>query len=68
MLSGTDTLVNEEIVWNSWPFDHTESVWTEEEGWEILNEMDSQETGCRHWFKQNFVRQLPRAATLVTYH
>lgn len=67
MLSRTDTLVNEEVVWNSWPSEGIESTWSEEEGWEILNET-TQEIGNRHWFKQNYIRHMPQSATTVTYH
>lgn len=68
MLTGPDTLVNEEIVWNNWQAERLESILSDEANWEILNETDSQDVGSRHWFKQNYVHYMPQSATMITYH
>lgn len=68
MLSGPDTLVNEEIVWNNWLAEQLDSSLSDEVSWEILNQSDSDDIGSRHWFKQNYVHQMPQNATMITYH
>lgn len=66
--TSTDISVIEEIIRKNWPSQGTDASLTEDSAWEILNDNNADDALNRHWFKQNYVHQMPQHTSSVMYH
>ncbi len=66
----TDISNLDEIIKKSWPNQGTDAaIKKDESDWDILNETSNENVGSnRHWFKQNFVNQMPQSSSRLIYH
>lgn len=63
-----DSSLIQEILRKQWPQEHPDAGVDEESNWEILDENNEHDALKRHWFKQNYVNQVPRTGASITYH
>lgn len=65
----SDISILEEIIRKNWPGQGTEAAISKDESdWDILNDNNSNDASNRHWFKQNYINQMPQSTSQVTYH
>lgn len=69
MFNSSDISILEEIIRKNWPSQVTDTTTNKDESeWDILTDMNSGDASNRHWFKQNFINQMPQHTSMVTYH
>lgn len=68
LINTPDSSLIQEIIRKQWPQDVNDSSVLEESNWEILDENSEHDPLKRHWFKQNYINQIPRNGSMTTYH
>lgn len=63
-----DSSALEEIIRKNWPSISPDSTLKNESEWDILNDNNKNDASGRHWFKQNFINQMPQTNSKVMYH
>lgn len=65
----SDISILEEIIRKNWPSQGTDAAINKDESdWDILNDNNSNDALNRHWFKQNYINQMPQSTSQVIYH
>lgn len=68
MLSISESPCIEEIIQREWPQSDCDAFQEDDSSWDILDEDSSHDAVNRHWFKQNYINQVPPHKTHITYH
>lgn len=66
--ASSDISVIEELIIKNWPTPGSDTSVNEECEWEILNDNNVNDATSRHWFKQNYINQMPQHTSSVMYH
>lgn len=67
--NSSDISILEEIIRKNWPSQGTDAgINKDESDWDILNDNNADDAYNRHWFKQNYINQMPGATSQVIYH
>lgn len=69
MFTSTENSILEELIRKNWPSQVADAaIHKDESDWDILTDINSGDASNRHWFKQNFIHQMPQHTSIVTYH
>jgi len=63
-----ENLMIEEVIRKNWPTHGSDASVNDECDWEILNDNNANDATSRHWFKQNYINQMPQHTSSVMYH
>lgn len=65
----SDISILEELIRKNWPNQGTDAAAKKDDSeWDILTDTNSGDGSNRHWFKQNYINQMPQHNSMVTYH